>query len=375
MSIRMNNTKTSGIISNFFRRARSCAAGRFLRQRRIRFRRAISNGRGGFTIIEMLAAIAVFGLLMAAIGTAIIMIYRTQGYAMEQSMAISEARRGVDIMAKEVRQARYGENGAYPIEKGAGKEFIFYSDVDNDGQTERVRYYLATVNSGSQTKECHSHSQSGWPYWQSPACSVDFSGFLAGTLKSAQVRVSTEGYYGTPSRYAALRADGVELMNNMCQSGCSECIEAWQGTQTFDVTAAAADNSIQFNITGNDKLKAVCDWIDPDHSIKAKFEFFFTEEIPSVGNELRRGVIEPSGSPSSYPANQEQSTIITSYVRNTPPIFTYYDKNGAQIIDDPSILHDTKMVRLHMVVNINPNRAPDDYELEQYVQIRNLKEE
>jgi prepilin-type N-terminal cleavage/methylation domain-containing protein len=343
------------------------------------FQFPISNGKSGFTIIETLVAIAVFGLMMSVVAAAIVMIYRTQGYAMEQSTAVNEARRGVDIMAKEVRQARYGENGAYPIEKGAGKEFIFYSDVDNDGQTERVRYYLATVNSGAQTKECHSHSQSGWPYWQSAACSVDFSNFLSGVLKSAQVRVSTEGYYGTPSRYAAFRAGGAELMSNMCQNGCSECIGAWQGTQTFDVTAAAADNSIQLGITGNDKLKASCDWVDPDHSIKARFEFSFTEEIPNVGNELRRGVTDPSGNPVSYPTDQERSEVITSYVRNQLPvddIFSYYDKNNNLITSDPSsILHNTKMVRLYMIVNVNLNRAPDDYKLEQYVQIRNLKEE
>ncbi|MFZ3073951.1 MAG: prepilin-type N-terminal cleavage/methylation domain-containing protein [Minisyncoccales bacterium] len=340
----------------------------------------IFNRGKGFTIIETLAAIAVFGLSMAAIGAAIVMIYRTQGYVMEQSMAVNEARRGVDIMAKEMRQARYGENGAYPIEKGAGKEFIFYSDVDNDGQTERVRYYLATVNSGTQIKECHSHLQCNPFYcWPPAECDVDFSGFLSGTLDSAQVRVSTEGYYGTPSRYAALRADGAVLMSNMCQSGCSECIDAWQGTQTFPVTAAAADNSIRFTITGNDKLKANCNWIDPNHSIKARFEFSFTEEIPNSGNELRRGVTEPSGNPASYPAGQEQSTIITSYVRNQLPvddIFSYYDKNNNLITSDPSsILHNTKIVRLYMIVNVNVNRAPDDYELEQYVQIRNLKEE
>jgi prepilin-type N-terminal cleavage/methylation domain-containing protein len=323
--------------------------------------------QSGFTIIETLTAIAVFTLMMATASAAIVTFYRSQSYAMEQAIAIDEARRSVDIMAKEVRQARYADSGAYPIEKGAGKEFIFYSDVDNDGQAERVRYYLATVNSGTQTKEGHSHSDGG-------AGNVTFDNFLSGTLKSAQVRVSTEGYYGTTSRYAALRADGQELTGNMCQNGCTECAGAWQGTQTFDVTAAAADNSIQFTLDGTNSVKAHCGWIDPDHSIKVKFEFFFTEEISNVGNELRRGVIEPSGRPVSYPAAQEQSKIITSYVRSAPPIFTYYDKDGNQITDDPSILRDTKMVRLYMTINVNPARAPNDYNLEQMVNIRSLRE-
>jgi len=320
----------------------------------------------GFTIIETLVAIAVFTLIWGATMSMILLVYRTQGFAMEQAMAIDEARRGVDVMAKELRQARYGDDGSYPLEKAASKEIIFYSDVDNDGQTERVRYYLATVSSDAQTKECVSNSQGG-------SCSVSFTNYLTGTLKSAQVRVSTEGYYGTSSRYSRFRIDG-GTPADMCL-GCSECANAWQGTQTYDVTSAAADNSIQFSLSSTNSVKPWCDWINPDHSIKGKFEFSFTEEIPNVGNELRRGVIEPSGSPVSYPLNQEQSSIITSYVRNAPPIFTYYDKNGAQITSDPSMLRDTKMVRLFMVVNINVNRAPDDYDLEQYIQIRNLKEE
>ena len=329
--------------------------------------RIISNRKNGFTIIETLAVIAVFTLITGAMAGMILLVYRTQGFAMEQSMAINEARRGVEVMAKELRQARYGDNGAYPIEKAAGKEIIFYSDVDNDGQAERVRYYLATVRSDAQTKECVSSSQGG-------ACGVGFNNFLTGTLKSAQVRISTEGYYGTPSRYAEFYADGVKL-TDICQSGCSQCAGAWQGTQTFDIAAAAADNSIQFTLDSTNSVQAQCSWINNNHSLKAMFEFSFTEEISNVGNELRRGVIEPSGSPVSYPSDQEQSSIITSYVRNAPPIFSYYDKNGDQITSDPSILRDTKIVRLYMIVNINVNRAPDDYDLEQYVQIRNLKEE
>ena len=328
--------------------------------------RIFTNNKG-FTMIETMAAIAVFVLLWGAIMAAIVTIYRTQGYAMQQSQAISEARRGVDIMAKEVRQARYGDNGAYPIEKGAGKELIFYSDVDNDGQAERVRYYLATVQSKTLTQECRSNSQGG-------ACGVNFVNFLTGSLKSAQVRVSTEGYYGTSSRYSEFFAGGVKL-DNMCQSGCSQCGGAWQGTKTFDVTAAAANNSIQFNLDSTSSVKALCQWVNPNHSIKGMFEFSFTEEVPNVGNELRRSVIEPSGSPVTYPADQERSSIITYYVRNAPPIFTYYDKDGNQITSDPSILANTKMVRLHMIVNVDVNRAPNDYDLMQFVQIRNLKED
>jgi len=321
----------------------------------------------GYTIVEMLVVIFVFTLIWEVVAQSIVMIYKTQGYAMEQSQAIDEARRGVDAMAKEIRQATNGDNGAYPIELAADKEFIFYSDIDKDGQVERVRYYLATVNSGSQALQCSSLVTGG-------SCSVVFHNFLTpgATLTSAQVQVSLEGYFGATGRTADITADGLSLAT-MCSSGCSQCGQAWQGTQTFDVTAAAADNSIQFAATGTSSVKNLCSWLVNNHSLQAQFVFSWTEDIPNQDNTLKKGVIKPTGSPATYPAAQEKITTISSYVRNVPPIFTYYDGNGNQITTNPAILSNTTMMKLLMVVNVNPARPPSDYQLEQYVQLRNLR--
>jgi len=324
---------------------------------------------GGFTLIEMIVAIFVFTLIFGALMSAIVMIYRTEGYSTDQASAINEARRGVDIMAEEIRKARYGDDGSYPIEKGAGKEFVFYSDIDNDGDAERVRYFLATVNSGTDLTQCVTTARGG-------SCSVTFANFLSptGILKSAQLVVSTEGYYGVTSRYSELYANSTKIAN-MCASGCTQCAGTWQGTQTFDVTSYAADGTLQLVMDSNNSVKNVCPWQTANHAMLATFALSWVEEIPELGNELRKGVTEPTGNPPSYPIDDEQSTVITTYVRNAPPIFTYYDENGDQITSDPSILTDTKMMRLFMVINVDVNRAPGDYELEQYVQLRNLKGE
>jgi len=327
----------------------------------------IKDGVGGYTLIEMIVAIFVFTLIFGAIMSSIVMIYRTEGYSTDQAIAVNEARRGVDIMTEEIRKARYGVDGSFPIEKGAGKEFIFFSDIDNDGDAERVRYYLATVSSGTDTKSCVTTVRGG-------SCGVTFSNFLAGTLKSAQLVVSTEGYYGVTSRYSELYADSANIAT-MCASGCTQCAGAWQGTQTFDVTSRAADGTLQLLMDSNNSVRNLCPWQTPNHAMEATFELSWVEEIPELGNELRKGVTQPSGSPATYPADNEEATVITTYVRNAPPIFTYYDKNGDQITSDPSILTDTKMMRLFMVINVDVNRAPGDYELEQYVQLRNLKNE
>lgn len=320
----------------------------------------------GFTLIETIVVIFVFTMILGVVATAIVMLYRTGGYITDQAVAIDEARRGVDIMTEEIRKAGYGEDGSYPIESAASKEFVFYSDIDNDGETERVRYYLATINTGSGTNECTTTSRGG-------SCSVVFSDFLTGELKSAQVIVSTEGYYGNSNRYSNLYVDGAEI-DTLCDSGCIQCAGAWQGTETYDVTSYAEDGTIQLMMDSSYNVRNLCSWQTSNHAMTAKFVFSWVEEVPNSGNELRKGVIESAGMPVTYPEANEVSTVITSYVRNAPPIFTYYDGEGNQIVSDPSILTDTKMMRLFMVINVDMNRAPGDYDLEQYVQLRNLKE-
>ena len=63
-------------------------------------------------------------------------------FSFEEIQAMEEARGGIDIMIKEIREVQPAENGGYPIEKADDQEFIFYADEDNDDRIERVRYYL-----------------------------------------------------------------------------------------------------------------------------------------------------------------------------------------------------------------------------------------
>jgi hypothetical protein len=315
-----------------------------------------------FTLVETIVTIFVFSLVMGVIFGSILMIYQTHSYTFEQSIAIDEARKGIETMVKEIRMAKEGEDGSYPIEYAGDKEFIFYSDIDGDGRVERVRYFLAQTNSGNLTQECQTSEKGG-------SCSVSFSNFLTGVLKSATVSVSVDGDFGASTEYAEIFADGIKL-GNICQSGCKDCLGSWQGTQTFDVTNFANDNLITFLIDATDKVDPSC-----PYSMKAKFVFSFTEDISALSHEFKKGVIEPTGSPPTYPLDQENITTLTSYVRNSPPIFEYYDKDGNKISDYPARLKDTKLMKVYLVVNVNPNRPPNEYELISFVQLRNLKEE
>ncbi len=188
----------------------------------------------GFTLIETIVTITIFTLAMGAVSGFIVMAYRTQSFSWEQSLAIGEARRGIETMVKEIREARPGDDGSYIIENAADFEFIFYSDIDKDQKTERVRYFI-------------------------------------------------------------------------------------QGT------------------------------------------------------DFKKGVTDPQGWPIEYPEANEQIFILSQYLRNSPPIFHYFDGLGQELTQLPARLKDTKLMRFYLVINVNPNRSPQDFVLESDVQIRNLK--
>src|SRR4030065_2103057 len=69
----------------------------------------------GFTLIETLLTIVVFTLATSIISGLIILTYRTPSYNWQQSSAVNEARKGVETMVQEIRKARTGEDGSYPI--------------------------------------------------------------------------------------------------------------------------------------------------------------------------------------------------------------------------------------------------------------------
>ena len=96
----------------------------------------------GISFIEMIITISIFTMAMIAVSTFIISIYRVYNYNIEQVSAINEARRGIETMIKEIREAKTADDGSYPLVKAGDFEFIFYSDVDRDGLIERIRYFL-----------------------------------------------------------------------------------------------------------------------------------------------------------------------------------------------------------------------------------------
>jgi prepilin-type N-terminal cleavage/methylation domain-containing protein len=96
----------------------------------------------GFTLTEILVIVAIFGILALAIGRLQRDTKFFSGIFQSQLSAIDEARKILRPFIGEVRSATTSHTGAYTIEDADEDQFIFYSDIDNDGLIERVRYFL-----------------------------------------------------------------------------------------------------------------------------------------------------------------------------------------------------------------------------------------
>jgi prepilin-type N-terminal cleavage/methylation domain-containing protein len=96
----------------------------------------------GTSLIEILIAMAIISVLGLGIISLQYIINKNQLLVINSYKSVDEANISVSHFAREIRAARNSDNGAYVLEKINDQEIVFYSDIDYDGQTEKVRYGL-----------------------------------------------------------------------------------------------------------------------------------------------------------------------------------------------------------------------------------------
>lgn len=96
----------------------------------------------GLTLVETLTALAIFSIALSAVFIFISQGLKAQNMNIQQIVAQSNARYALKTIATELRNVQYSEEGTYPIEKAEDNALTFYSDIDSDGQTEKLRYFL-----------------------------------------------------------------------------------------------------------------------------------------------------------------------------------------------------------------------------------------
>lgn len=98
------------------------------------------------TLTELLVAIGILVMGMGGLSVLFLRSWRTNGFILESGMAASAASRAVRETVADLRRIRQADNGDYPLESGEDFDLEAYADVDDDGVTERVHYYLDGTN-------------------------------------------------------------------------------------------------------------------------------------------------------------------------------------------------------------------------------------
>ncbi|OGM12691.1 hypothetical protein A3A76_04220 [Candidatus Woesebacteria bacterium RIFCSPLOWO2_01_FULL_39_23] len=106
---------------------------------------AFKNSRG-MTLIEVLVAMTILGILGLGIVSLQYVLGKNQVLVINSYKSLDEANVSVTTFIKEIRAAKMSDNGAYLFDTLNDSEIKFYSDIDLDGVTEKVRYSLSGTN-------------------------------------------------------------------------------------------------------------------------------------------------------------------------------------------------------------------------------------
>lgn len=118
-------------------------------------------------------------------------------------------------------------------------------------------------------------------------------------------------------------------------------------------------------------------YCDVDDDGTAERVHYFLDD---ANDQLKLGISDPlATNPVTYPSNDTTVTVVANYIVNeaSNPIFFYYNENypGDTVnnpLATPSNVGDIQMVQVHLYVNINPVHAPDNINIESFVDLRNL---
>lgn len=97
----------------------------------------------GFTLIEIIVVIGIMGMLTTMIYQFVLQGNDLFNQSRDQALAQDILRKVMTSIAKELRAAQNADTGAYLLASAEEQSIIFYSDVDNDGSRERLRYFLS----------------------------------------------------------------------------------------------------------------------------------------------------------------------------------------------------------------------------------------
>ena len=102
-----------------------------------------SKRQFGFTLVELLVALAIVVLVSGALATLFRDVFRTNELLRDSFFIEREIAATIGDAIQEIRSAGSSSTGGYVIEKAEPFSLAIYTNVDQDQEKERVHYFLS----------------------------------------------------------------------------------------------------------------------------------------------------------------------------------------------------------------------------------------
>jgi hypothetical protein len=100
----------------------------------------------GITTLELVIGLAIGSAILIALLRFLVIGFPVSRTAYFQARANETARVHLERISREIREARWAATGAYPLVEMSPQRIIFFTDFNDDGVVERVRYELIGTN-------------------------------------------------------------------------------------------------------------------------------------------------------------------------------------------------------------------------------------
>lgn len=119
-------------------------------------------------------------------------------------------------------------------------------------------------------------------------------------------------------------------------------------------------------------------FIDIDNDdVTEKVHYFLDQD----NNQLEVGISNPSGTPPSYPSGDETTKVLANDIvnENDEPLFYYFNEDFPgdsenNPLSTPITPSEAKLIGVHVLVNPDPDSAPEHINIESIVELRNLND-
>jgi prepilin-type N-terminal cleavage/methylation domain-containing protein len=100
----------------------------------------------GFTLMEIVVAMGIM-VIIGVLGTYFARDITDSTLRVNRSLLTQQQlQQTLQLMVPEIRSASQSNDGSYPIVQATTSTFTFFSDIDQDGDFDRVRYFLNGTN-------------------------------------------------------------------------------------------------------------------------------------------------------------------------------------------------------------------------------------